>query len=135
MTLFQTPKSSPTFATDGAALRGLGASVGVLVFYWLGMTLASHLPLDFTRPRGLDKVLHFAAFGGLAFLGARLCQRSEWRWWRLGAIFIGIGIYASIDEWSQNWIPLRVCDIQDWLADIGGTGAGLLACVFARRRT
>jgi len=108
--------------------------LGVILFYWLAMTVASHLPIDFSRPAGLDKVLHFAAFGGLAFLADRCCQRRRWRWQRTAVVFLVVVAYASIDEWSQNWVPLRVCDLRDWLADVSGVCTGLAACLWMRMR-
>lgn len=104
--------------------------LAVLIFYWLTMTVASHLPVDFSRVYGLDKVLHCAAFAGLTFLGGRMTLRMKLRsagtTWSLVAVFLAAGAYATADELSQLLVPLRVCDVHDWLADLCGAGIGVI---------
>ena len=99
--------------------------IAVLIFYWLTMTVASHLPIDFSRIYGLDKVLHCAAFAGLTFLAGRICLRSRGTVWSLVAVFLAAGAYATADELSQLFVPLRVCDVHDWMADLCGAAIGV----------
>ena len=106
--------------------RSLQKPLALLIFYWLTMTVASHLPIDFSRVYGLDKVLHCAAFAGLTFLGGRMSLRSAGTTWSLVAVFLAAGVYATADELSQLLVPLRVCDVHDWLADVCGAGIGVL---------
>ena len=100
--------------------------LAVLLFYWLTMTVASHLPIDFSRVYGLDKVLHCTAFAGLTFLAGRMSLRSAGTGWSLVAVFLAAGVYATADELSQLLVPLRVCDVHDWLADVCGAGMGVI---------
>ncbi|MFP6677597.1 MAG: VanZ family protein [Pirellulaceae bacterium] len=135
MTVYETTKRLPAIPNPVHShwIRWAG-SLSVLLFYCVAMTIASHLPIDFSRPTGMDKVLHFAAFGGLAFLASRLCQRGQWSWRRTAVILLVVVAFASVDEWSQIWVPLRVCDLRDWLADVSGTCTGLAACLLKRPR-
>ena len=98
----------------------------VLIVYWSALFLGTHVP---TVPAGVakvsDKLLHYLAYGGLAFLlamdqnargpltGRRRCQ-----------IFVIVAVYAALDELLQ--IPVgRTADVRDWVADILGAVCGL----------
>jgi VanZ family protein len=127
MTVFRIPRS------DGGPWHWrwrlrlcLKKPLAVLLFYWLTMTVASHLPIDFSRVNGLDKVLHCTAFAGLTFLAGRMSLRSAGTAWSLVAVFLAAGVYATADELSQLLVPLRVCDVHDWLADVCGAGMGVI---------
>lgn len=96
------------------------------------MTVASHVPIDFSQVPGLDKMLHATAFAGLAFLLGRYLLSENYPRWTLAVLMVAVVAYATCDELSQLWIPLRVCDAGDWLADIVGASIGIVA-VFARQ--
>jgi VanZ family protein len=97
----------------------------VLVCYWLVIFLGTHLP---SRPdEGFqmnDKALHFGAYCGLSFLlGCTLLRRRSWKGFLL--VLAIIAAYGVFDEWSQIWVPHRIPDVSDWVADISGGIVGL----------
>ena len=77
-------------------------------------------PRDIPAPEvvGIDKVLHFGAYGVLGFLLAR---------GRLSfALTALIGIlYGASDEVHQMFVPGRSPSVFDWIADAAGVLAGV----------
>ncbi|TWU11403.1 VanZ like family protein [Symmachiella macrocystis] len=98
----------------------------VLIVYWSALFIGTHAP---TVPSGVaevsDKLLHYLAYGGLAFLLAMdQNARGPLTWRRRGQIFAVVAVYAALDELLQ--IPVgRTADIRDWVADILGALCGL----------
>lgn len=117
------------------------ASLLVLVGYWGALAIVTHVPSwnpDSTGEGGNDKLAHFVAYGGLAFLIA-------WAGWvHYGAIravitLLTVGVYGVVDEWLQGFVPTRVPDVWDFAADMAGGAVGLaaatlLAHLWLRRR-
>ena len=69
-----------------------------------------------------DKILHFGAYTILGFLLAYGARRSA-----LGptwVVVIGL-LYAASDEWHQSFVPGRMPDVTDWIADAFGVAAGV----------
>jgi VanZ family protein len=96
----------------------------VLPAYWIFLFCATHFP----RPRlpgpipEADKLVHFVAFGLLAFL-----------FWRFVWIaFLTLGIYATVDEYLQQFVN-RQTSWLDGLANVAGIVLVLIA-LEARRR-
>jgi VanZ family protein len=121
--------------SDGAAL-GLRRLRNALALYWLAMFVGSHLKLhDAVQVFHIrDKVLHFLAYAGLAFLAA------SYQRFRKGSIsLLDVALvwtvavsYGVLDEITQ--IPVgRTADPLDWLADAAGAAAGLVAFLAMRR--
>ncbi len=106
----------------------------VLLAYWSLIFVGTHLPKSsLPNLNASDKVYHCIAFMGLSFL---LCWAIPSSRVSLGKILvlaavIAIG-YAVIDEWTQQFIPGRTCDIWDLAADSVGTLLGLTAYTIAR---
>ncbi len=103
-------------------------ATGLLILYWVGLLIGTHAPrLPVNMPGGSDKVAHFSAFVGLAFL-------LSWAWTTrrpflpTGAIFaVGVGVlYGTLDELTQRIVPGRSCELADLLADAMGALAGTL---------
>lgn len=110
--------------------------LSVLVLgYFMALFVGTHIP---RVPQGLtpglsDKHLHFLAYGGLAFLIAarRSCSR-RMTWRHYAILWLIIAAYGALDELLQ--IPVgRDAEVADWLMDIAGAAAGLLACEFLTR--
>ncbi|MCH5377122.1 MAG: VanZ family protein [Planctomycetes bacterium] len=104
-----------------------------LVVYWILLLLGTHLPAPAVGDlRVSDKLLHFSAYAGLAFLLActvSAYRRPHWStYWWLAAIVL---LYGAFDELSQLPIPGRNADILDWMADAAGTAVGLSLQRFA----
>lgn len=127
-----TPRSSPR-------LWWQRVTTAVLVVYWLMLFTGTHAPIDpqLDVPGG-DKTLHFAGYGGLAFLlGALLVLRrddaaTETRRFPFVGAMILLAAYGAFDELTQLLVG-RHSDILDWLADIGGIIIGLATAVVASR--
>jgi len=110
----------------------------VLACYWMLLVVGSHWPrLDLGDPLHpqllqTDKVLHFAAFGVLAWLAvlAKLGGRgaSEAKHVSVG-VLLAAG-YAVLDEMTQPWFA-RVVDSADLIAD--GLAIGMVFLVLAPR--
>ena len=109
----------------------------VLLVYLTALVTGTHLPHpeDLIPIEGNDKLLHFGAYCGLAFLMAtwRQTSRPVTRYallaiWSLAA-FTGI-----VDELTQMLPGInRHCEFADWLADIAGAACGLLVWLGLRR--
>lgn len=108
----------------------LALAVGLLaLIYWLAMFVGTHLPGTAVPPdpaRSWDKVEHVTAFAGLAVLlciaGALWLGASQ----RLLAAVLGLlALYGVMDEVTQRYLPYRLPDTGDWLANMLGTGLGL----------
>ena len=108
-----------------------------LLVYLTALVTGTHLPHpeDLIPIEGNDKLLHFGAYCGLAFLMAtwRQTSRPVTRYallaiWSLAA-FTGI-----VDELTQMLPGInRHCEFADWLADIAGAACGLLVWLGLRR--
>ncbi len=101
------------------------------VAYALGIVVLSHIPG--LRPPGnlswTDKLVHIILYTGFGLTLVRAL--SAWiPWDRFGAIALWtvlIGaLYAASDELHQLFVPYRVADFLDWVADVVGIGASLL---------
>ena len=115
--------------------RRTGLLLAILVCFWVAMFLGTHwphLPLDFL-PANCDKLLHWSANCGLAFLIP--LWLSSWRdvaFKDLAGIFAVVLGYAIFDEVSQ--IPVgRDCEFFDAVADCFGGLSGLAAFMAFRR--
>ncbi len=105
-----------------------------LIFYWIAIFVATHLPGSVVpHVYGSDKVQHAIVFSGLAFLLSwAIPTRSNLLRHSMIVTVIALA-YACLDELTQNFIPGRSCDIRDWIADAVGAGCGVLAYVAIRR--
>ncbi len=103
----------------------------VLALYWLTLFVFAHIPIPrVVREADVsDKSLHVLGYLVLVYLfwfAIRGDEKVNWRniapWWILAII----ALYGVFDEWSQNYVAGRNCDIQDFLADAVGTAGGLV---------
>lgn len=107
--------------------------------YWVVLFTLTHVPSvrlpDITL---IDKICHAIAYATLAFaIGSVL---TIWRGYqpRFPIWIWTIAVsYGAIDEYTQQFVPNRTCDIFDLVADTLGATLGLLAvhlCVMFTRR-
>ncbi len=108
-----------------------------LVAYWLTLFTSTHYPTVYVpvKVSNTDKVLHFAAFGVLAFL--------FWHWLATRArpltaksVWIALAVlipYAAIDEFTQRFVG-RDSNVADWVANVAGITFVLTALEIRRRR-
>ena len=80
---------------------------------------------------GGDKILHFGAYAVLGLLLAHAARRSGLP--PLWAVAIGL-LYAASDEWHQGFVPGRMPDAADWIADAAGVVSGVWVARFRPRQ-
>ena len=105
--------------------------------YWLALFTLTHLPID-PAGRGpgipyFDKLLHAAAFAGLAVLTclAVAAFRPPSTGILLAMVTI-LAVYAAADELTQGFVRHRVPDAKDWVADVLGIVIGVVAFAAGR---
>lgn len=114
------------------SIFGVRLAVLALAGYWILIFTGTHLPsLGQVSPNINDKVKHFTAFFGLALL---MCYAttSERFFLRFGGIAAVAMTYAAIDEWTQSFVPNRVADPYDFLADTAGIWSAITLYVLAK---
>jgi len=103
----------------------------VLALYWPTLFVFAHIPIpQVVREADVsDKSLHVLGYLVLVYLlwfAVRGDEKVNWRnigpWWILAIM----ALYGVLDEWSQNYVAGRTCDVQDFLADVVGIVGGLV---------
>ena len=85
----------------------------------------------------VDKLVHFSEYFILGLLTARAFLGTAANISLAKTIILSIiviSLYAAFDEWHQNFIPDRTCDIFDFSADFIGLSIGVIAYVVPRCR-
>lgn len=115
-------------------LRGMLKSRWLWMAYWCALFIVMHVPMGGTSPipiRHGDKVIHFALYALLAWLGGRrivLRGRPDAR--RILLCWVAIyTVYAALDEWLQSFVG-RTASVGDWLCDVGGVGVVTAMLIF-----
>jgi len=111
-----------------------------LFLYWIVLFIATTIPapalpeiLDFS-----DKIKHFIAYLGFAFLLSLTLHFQEKykkfaRYFFVYALVV-VAVYGAIDEIHQIFVPNRMCEFWDWVADVAGGVVGIsLSVAFLRR--
>lgn len=106
----------------------------VLLAYWALIFFGTHLPsARMPSLHASDKVYHCVAFAGLSFLLCWAIPSSRVRWGKILVLSAVVALsYAVLDEWTQQFIPGRTCDIWDVAADSVGVVLGLTSYSVAR---
>ena len=110
--------------------RWAPALVWMGVIWLLSAQPGEGVSLPFSLP---DKVCHAGLYGvlGLALFRALATAAAG----RESRAFILGAAWGASDEWHQSFVPRRMADPLDWLADLVGLALGLaLATYWARRR-
>ncbi|MDP6447877.1 MAG: VanZ family protein [Pirellulaceae bacterium] len=121
----------PADSTNSPRRRTL--VVAALVVYWAALFVGTHTPSSRipVAPSVNDKVLHFAAYAGLAFLLSWAMGPQRFR--PFLAVLAITAVYGIADELLQMAIPSRRADWQDWIADALGALGGVTAFIVVRR--
>lgn len=93
----------------------------------------SRLPIPDVGINYFDKLLHFFVFGILGAFIQRGMMHSDKRFIKKYALLISIGIgllFALSDEWHQSFVPGRISDSLDWIAD--ALGIIIFACLYSK---
>ncbi len=103
----------------------------LLVAYWLALATGTHIPIYTSShvPQYNDKVMHFLAYAGLAFLlcVAWTAARGSFHWSMGLVIWVIVVMYGALDELSQIPVPGRSGDYRDWIADGLGAIIGIVS--------
>jgi VanZ family protein len=107
----------------------------VLVLYWPGLFVLAHIPIPHVVQDAdvSDKSLHFLAYLILTFLiwstvsGDR---KVKWRRAVSWLVLFMIVVYGILDEWLQNYVAGRNCDVRDFFSDLAGALTGLIISSF-----
>jgi len=107
----------------------------VLALYWPALFVLAHIPI----PRVVqeadvsDKSLHFLAYLILTFLlwfAVSRNQKVNWRRASPWLVLSVIVVYGILDEWLQNYVAGRSCDVRDFFSDLAGALASLVLSSF-----
>ncbi len=104
-------------------------ATGLLICYWIALFVATHVPMPdpIRHVSHGDKLAHFAAYAGLAYLFAFALQGRKVSLLGYACVLGVVATYGVADEWIQSLIPSRTADIKDWIADVAGGIAGISA--------
>ncbi len=94
-----------------------------LMILIMAQSSISRLPVPDVGINYFDKILHFFVFGILGMLIQRGMMRSDRKCIKKYALLISISIgllFALSDEWHQSFVPGRIADELDWVADALG---------------
>jgi VanZ family protein len=107
----------------------------------MALIYAASATSDPALPDGVsDKSAHFGAYAVLGALMARALAGGAWdgyTWPKAAVAWALAAAYGATDEWHQAFVPGRVLELGDWMADVAGAAAGafsLTAGVRARAR-
>ena len=81
-----------------------------------------------------DKVVHALMYGGLAWLVARAEPLVVRRALPFVLVLAAPSAFGAVEEWHQQFVPMRSASVGDWLADTTGAALGLLAAAARHRR-
>jgi len=101
----------------------------LLGLYWLALFLGTHIPMTVKTGQGGDKILHFLAYTGLAFLMALVIGKRTPTWRAVVLVLVVALAYGGFDEISKLLVG-RHCDFWDFVADFTGICLGLFAYGF-----
>ncbi|HMA03505.1 MAG TPA: VanZ family protein [Gemmatimonadaceae bacterium] len=85
--------------------------------------------------RSIDKIVHLSIYGVLGWLTARAWSNGSRMPATALAVVALLSCFGALDEWHQQFIPLRSTDLLDWSADTLGAAIGaVLATAMERPR-
>ncbi|GFO71931.1 hypothetical protein BJAS_P1777 [Bathymodiolus japonicus methanotrophic gill symbiont] len=89
-----------------------------VLIYWLSAQSTLPTPELFQHQ---DKVVHAGAYFVLAVFTLRaLCHFISSLTMLLLSSLVFCSVYGVLDEWHQSFVPGRISDVNDWLADTVG---------------
>lgn len=83
---------------------------------------------------GADKIVHLTLYGVMGWLMMRAwSDRSRSISAALSALVL-IALFGALDEWHQQYIPLRSMDFLDWAAGTTGAAFGVAISLLGHLR-
>lgn len=125
------PGAAPAELTRAQRFRRqLPWAIATLLAYWTALGVATHIPLRMAKKiENGDKLVHAAAYGGLAFcFFVVLSMFRKVRFSSFVIVWVVVGAYGVVDEVLQGYVPYRSPDVKDWIADMIGATAALIGC-------
>ncbi len=112
---------------------GFRLGLVALACYWIAIFVGTHLPASVIMVGAAtnDKVKHFTAY---FLLGLLLCYVTNSQKWTYRFLAIGVAgmAYAAIDEFTQQFVPGRFADVNDFIADALGLWLAISLYVLAK---
>jgi VanZ family protein len=109
-------------------------AVSYMLLIWVLSSMPGSFRFDFVPFR--DKGVHFVEYGVLGVLLAH-AVRGSWPAWRLPVIFLAswsvTTFWGLLDEIHQAFVPGRVADVRDVIADAIGGLLGVAIYLAVRR--
>ena len=110
---------------------------GYAVLFSLLVTVSSSVPI--VVPRGVpypDKWAHIAAYFvlGVVYINAATTGWQRATLLRILGGWAAVVLFGITDEWHQQFVPGRVMDPNDMVADAIGGGVAALGSLLLRRR-
>ena len=101
----------------------------ILIFYWLGIFAATHIPIpSWTREMGVsDKTMHFVAYMTLALLlwfSTSFEKKADWKKLRPWLLSVIVLLYGLVDELLQHFTK-RSVDPGDFAANALGLAVAM----------
>jgi len=99
------------------------AAVALYCFLIFSVSGSPSPPVPDLRFPHSDKLLHAAAFGVLALMVSLGMRASDRMYTPRVYFWVPVAFaaaYGAFDEIHQYFVPLRECDILDWVADVTG---------------
>lgn len=114
-----TPRPTPA---SGAAywVRRAAWPVAVAVLIFCASSRSQVASPGFTKVD--DKFAHFGAYG---LLGTLVCRVRGAGWRSAGVSLLLVSAYGASDEWHQSFVPGRMSDSADWVADTLGAALAI----------
>ncbi|HKP57203.1 MAG TPA: VanZ family protein [Polyangiales bacterium] len=112
-------------------------ALAYMLLIWVLSSMPTQFKFEFVPFR--DKGIHFVEYGTLAALLAH-AMRGTWPEWRWTGVFLAswavTTLWGLLDEIHQAFVPGRVADVRDLIADaIGGLlGAAIYLAVRSSQR-
>ncbi|MHC4820314.1 MAG: VanZ family protein [Planctomycetota bacterium] len=111
-----------------------GPAWAAAVAYAAGIFVLSSVSLDTDSVdfEGSDKAAHVILYSGLGVFLARALRATRPRWSSLAvvmaAVVLGV-LYGGSDEWHQTFVPHRMAEVGDLVADALGSLIGAFVYV------
>jgi VanZ family protein len=109
-----------------------------LIIYWIVLLALTSFPVEYIPSTGVsDKIEHYFAYvllAGLLFFTLSFQEKFKALKRRpfLFTMIISV-VYGAADELHQLFVPGRICDIIDWIADFLGVITALLLIYFLKQ--
>lgn len=102
----------------------------IAAVYFLTLFIGTHLPpKEMLNPPGFlsDKSAHLIGYAGLATVILAVWELSIGRLQprHYFAVWLAGVVYGAFDEWTQLSVG-RICDMNDWAADVIGVTGGIV---------